>query len=471
MKKFFAILLALTMVFAMTTTAFARVVQVTGEITVTGAVAGKSYDVYKIFDLTYQGEGDDIKVAYTIDSDWSAFFATDGDDYIATTNITGSLSQVVVDGAVKYINITDGNVAEFAQAALGYASAKSPDKSATCAAGETTVVIDGLDFGYYLVYPRGAVDIKEGYASICSLSSTTPEAEVNVKATYPTLDKEVNDVSVEIGQVLTYTLTSKVPDTTGFTTYGYTVHDKMDAGLTFGNDVAVTFGGDEIEVEPTYANNGFELTFDMTQYQDYVGQEIVITYTAKVNKDAVIDGNYNEAYLTYGNEPGEDTVKIKLPVYTCAITVDKYDAKDESKKLLGAEFILKSVDKDAYCAIDAATGEITWVAKDEATALTTDRNGAATFYGIEAGDYQLIEVKAPEGYNLLTDPIDVTVDNDEETDTIVAHQTAKVANNTGSILPGTGGIGTTIFYVSGAALMLGAIILLVAKKKAAASEE
>ena len=140
-----------------------------GSITVNGTTEGKTYDIYKIFDLT-QGSGS--AVAYTVDSDWENFFFNGGpgSSYLTTTSTPG-LNTLTYNGTTYYINITDSNVAEFAQKALSYAASKPADASKV-ADNTGTVKFENLDLGYYLVYPQGATDINTGagYASISSLT-------------------------------------------------------------------------------------------------------------------------------------------------------------------------------------------------------------------------------------------------------------------------------------------------------------
>ena len=171
------------MVLAAGTTVFAA----DGELTVNGTTEGKTYDIYKIFDLTKEAGG--TGVAYTVDSDWENFFFNGGPGsaYVTTTQTPG-LNTLTYNGTTYYINITDSNVAQLAQDALKYAAAKTPDTSKT-ADNSGSVKFTNLDLGYYLVYPKGATDIKDNYASICSLTSTNPSAAVNVKAKYPVIDK------------------------------------------------------------------------------------------------------------------------------------------------------------------------------------------------------------------------------------------------------------------------------------------
>lgn len=499
MRKVFALALTLIMALALTVPAFAAD---NGSITIKNTENGKSYDLFKIFDLTYTtvGEGGAAKTvaAYTIDNDWTAFFAASGDGagYIVDAQPAGStLNPIIVGGVKKYINITESNVAAFAQDALDFAATKTADR--TVDATSTSVTVTGLALGYYLVYPVGASEIKDGFASLCSLTSTVPDGEVNIKAEYPEIDKTADKETAQIGEVVTYTITGEVPDTTGFTTYEYTVSDTMSNGLTFNEDVTVVITDAPAGTNyptPAYANNGFTLTFDMTNYQNLKGKTITITYTATVNEDAVTygsNGMTNSATLSYSNDPADITSKTENPpeivtVYSADIIIDKYDATnsdgDNKIPLADAKFVLKN-SAGKYYSYDETSNEVIWVstiegvAADEqkgtpaepaATVVITDANGAARFDGLAAGTYNLVEIEAPAGYNMLTEAVPVTIGTVENETTHVVTMpdaTATIGNNTGSLLPSTGGIGTTIFYAVGAILMAGAAILLITKKK------
>jgi len=460
MKQCAALLLALVMVFTMAIPVSAAE---TGTITINGVTAGKAYELYRIFDLTMAGE---TAVAYTINENWKAFFEGDGAGYIVKEN-TGSLNPITVGGEARYINITEGNVKAFSAAAQAYAATLKAADSVQTAVSDP-LVFSGLPLGYYLVYPQGATDILEDYGCICSLTSTVPKAEVNVKATYPSITKTDETVSADLGQEIPYTITGKVPDTTGFTFYEYTVRDTMSAGLTFRKDVEVTFGGESIEAEVQYAEDGFSVTFDMTQYQQYKGEEIVITYSAVVNANAVVKDRVekNKATLTYSNDPKDSTKTTTTPeieeeVYSSQIVIDKVDGKNQSIKLQGAEFVLKNDQGNYYNLTD---GKVTWGAEDTATKVTTDENGAAAFQGLKNGTYYLVEIKAPDGYNLLTEPVTVQVNKDGESKVSVS-VVSEVANNSGTTLPETGGMGTTLIYTLGGMLVLAASVLLITKKR------
>lgn len=464
LKKCAAALAALAIVLSLAVGAAAAGTE--GTITITGTTGGKVYEIYKIFDLTMAGES---AVAYTIDPDWVSFFKGTGAGYITDTN-SGSLNPITVDGAAKFINITEKNVDTFSQEALAYAVSLTADASRTAPEEGGTVVFDGLGLGYYLVYPQGASEIKEGMRCICSLTSTVPDAQVTVKAEYPTIEKTDDAVSADLGQTVTYTITGEVPDTTGYETYEYTIRDTMTEGLTFQEKVTVTFGTTPMEVQPDFdaVENGFLLTFDMTQFQAYKGQPITVTYSAVVNEKAIQPGTVekNSATLTYDHDPSDNTQKTTNPpveeeVYSSRIVIDKMDGKTKVK-LSGAEFVLMNQQGQFY-KLDGS--EVTWVETEEAaTTMTTDDSGAATFDGLKNGIYHLKETKAPDGYNLLTETIEVDVNSEEESDVSVSI-TAPVENLSGTTLPSTGGMGTTVFYALGSILLLGAAVLLITKKR------
>ena len=493
-----------------------------GSITITGTTKEKVYEVYKIFNLTYSGEGDNLKVAYTIDTKWEGFFDGTGAKYIVEDN-TGSLNAITVKTktgyATKYINITETNVAEFATDALAYLGAhnitKTADKKAT---GETTT-IDNLDLGYYLVYPEGATEINtEKYASIASLTSTTPTANVNIKATYPTINKTIKDNqhTYEVGTYAEFTITGKVPDTTGFTTYTYKIHDSWTKGLEYkeaGFNMVVTVGDDTVTLNSdnlTISDEGFTLTIDVKNKNYKVGDEIKVVYNLLVNSFAInSDTTNNRAYLEYSNNPQKTststTTPIEVPVYSSSIEVLKVAGESCSgeprvctTKLAGAKFVLMNEAKTHYYKI-AVTGwyqdengknifsanDIEWVTDiNDATVFTTNEDGIIetpveglliggteytinAFEGLKDGKYFIVETEAPAGYNKLAQPVEVVLNGSKNQNNkpIPVVKNVTIENNTGTTLPSTGGFGTKMFIIIGSLLAVVSAIVLVTNKR------
>lgn len=484
-KKLFAVLLTAVLSFCVVNTVSAAS---NGSIQINNAVIGKTYEIYKIFDLTYSGSN----VAYTIDSDWEKFFEESGKDYIIELEKDSdgkvinpnNLNQITIGKVTKYINITESNVAEFSQTALVYAISLTGNDGSMVAESDT-LEFTGLDLGYYLIYPQGATDIQEEYASIASITSTLPNAIVNVKAKDPEITKDVNEHTFDVGEYALFTITGQVPNTTGFKTYDYIINDEWTKGLALDKDnvnFIVTIGEETItDVEPVYKENGFTLTFDMTDYQDKVGKTITVTYRLKVTEDAIDSTTtQNSATLSYSNNPKDDTLTTTPPqierVYSSKIVVTKVDGANNEIKLNGATFILKG-SEGYYQAVTSEEGnllEVKWVEnEEEATPYTTDETGIISFKGLKNGEYELIETIAPEGYNKLPESVKVTVSgsynqdgegNNIEDEPIPVVTNTTVENHTGTQLPSTGGLGTTLFIIIGSLLLAISSIILVTNK-------
>lgn len=476
-----------------------------GAITLNGTTKDRTYELYRIFDLVYSGE----HVSYSIAAGWADFFAEGGEGasyLVADNNAEGNLSPITIGTETMYIDITDVNMESFAAAALTYAL-NNPSlvvESVTETGEDGTETVDNLPLGYYLVRPVGATGILEGYKSICSLTSTTPTTEINIKAKYPPFEK-TPDVEIDdphsIGDIIPFTLKSEVPDMTGYTTeYIFRFKDTMNSGFALQNEISVWVNGADIsdlvysvETEDgsedknyytiEIAGNSFTVTVDVLKLvQDgkaAVGQAVEIKYSAEITEDALIMVAENKAWLEYSNGPEtiEKSVEVIIPVFTARIVIDKVDG-DDNTPLPGAIFVLKNAETDKYYKYIAADEEagteayVEWVDEEEADQITTDAEGYAAFEGLGEGTYELVEVKAPDGYNKLPNPVTVVIANDEtasehttDPETKVQTYTARVENKTGSALPETGGIGTTIFYVVGGLLVAGAVVLLVTKKR------
>lgn len=465
MKKFFAVLMALVLVLSMGTVALAAdETTPTGSIKITNAVAGEDYTIYKMFDFEPLAD-DATKGRYTAVAAWEGFL-TDN-EYLALDTDAGTIKWIGEE--------TDVRKAELAKAAVAYAKANDI-AGTTKEATSTTVEFTGLDLGYY------AVDTSLG--AICSLTNTNSTATLIEKNGQPTAEKKivegtelVDANNVAIGDTINYQATI----TTGKGTVNYVLHDTMSAGLTFDADSVVVMNGTDVldkGTEYTLTTPGScGCTFEIdlaSAYEETLaeGDKIVVTYSATLEGENVVignTGNPNTITLTYGNkqETDEDTVIT----YTTELVINKVDG--DGNALEGAGFTLY---KDSVADGNEVGDEL--------------KTGSTfTWTGLEEGTYILVETTVPAGYNKAAD-IEFTITCTEPTKVDSAADTATwasnnaainlvedgtfkgtVENKTGSLLPETGGIGTTIFYVVGLALMLGAAILLITKKRMTAKAE
>ncbi len=493
MKKLASILLALVMVLSMATTAFAAG---EGSITIENPTDNATYSIYRILDLTVYDAANKTYM-YKVNSAWTDFFVAP---------IVGTYVSIDADGYVTWIE--DADAAEFAKSALAYAKDNSIGavETATVADGvdNPAVSFTGLDLGYYLLDSSNGV--------LCALDTTRPDVSLKEKNTVPELDKKITDVSADniddngklaMAQIGTDVGFESVM-TMGTGLIDVVYHDTMSDGLTFKEDSVKVYifkdtnangeinDGELTEVAEsadTWALNtdDNDVTFKVEFANAYVDglekdTKVVIRYSATLNADAVeADFENNTAKLVYTNDPGEDekeTPPSETKVYDASITVKKTDGDDQP--LAGAGFVLKNAD-NKYYKLD--NGVVTWVDSiDDADENVSDAEGNVDpFTGLANGTYTLVEKTVPEGYNKAEDTVviingqNVGTEGDldyvgEYTDANLK-QTATVVNNAGSLLPSTGGIGTTIFYVSGAVLAIAAVVFLVTKKRMSGEEE
>ena len=470
MRKLFTVLLAMVMTLALAVPAFAA--GTTGSITIANPQGDRTYTAYKIFDVTYSGKN----YSYTI---------SDADDVFNTVktyadkDANGLKLEAVANTASpkKYnvsIDSTKFSAASFAQylktkeGSLGAGKAFTDDGN--------TVKASGLDLGYYFVSGTSC--------TVCELA-TAKDIKIHDKNEAPQIEKTVNDEdrTVEVGQKLTYTITGKVPSTTGYTEYTYEVTDTMSEGLTFNKDVKVTIDGTDVTGAATITydvdgnKNCFVASVNMKDYQEQIDAPVLITYTATVNDNAIRSNKEtNTATLVYSNNPADNTSTEKstaeVDVFSFNIVINKYAAGDKSTKLKDAKFVLKNNSKYYKC--DTDTKAVTWVDdKNAATVVSTDADGAARFDGLQAGTYYLEETAAPAGYNQLTKDITIvldksgsaTIDGAASTPGTARSLTTDVANSTGTVLPETGGTGTVIFVALGALAVICAGVFLVTNKR------
>lgn len=509
MKKVFAAAAAIATVFGLAATTVATA-NAADNATLTVSTtdtkfAGKTVNAYKMFSATVSSDGG--AVSYTLTDGWKPFFMSSTLD-----GLTGVTDANVNDKANEYVSKLTGkekDLSAFAAKASNWAQTNNITADATATVsknaatdGKYTATFTNLDYGYYVVAVPGATvaDTNSQYAALVRVHSTSVDAEI--KGALPTVDKKVqvngtgkDATDAKIGDTLTFTLTSTIPDMSAYNTYTFNFKDTLSKGLTFGQvtsvkveNVTLTENTDYTVTTPTASNNN-TLTVTMKNFKNQqanVGKKITVTYTATLNKDAVVGGagNVNSATIQYSNNPSTngtgESEPSKVRVFTYGFTVDKYTGKnydDTATRLAGAEFTLAHKGGTAISFVkvaDSATQNAVYrVAKaDEAgatTTITTPANGKVEFRGLENGEYTLTETKAPAGYNKLASAIGVKVNGQNNgTDTTNAtvtitynndngndyNQTASngvipVQNKSGAILPGTGGMGTIAFTVIG----------------------
>ena len=513
MKKVFAAAAAIATVFglAATTVATANAADnATLTVSTTDAkFAGKTVNAYKMFSATVSGDGK--AVSYTLTDEWKPFFKDSTASGLTGNDVTDAN---VSDKAYDYVSkLTGKDLATFATKASNWAQAKTNNIKAAATAtvstgatnGNYTATFNGLDYGYYVVAVPGATlaNASGQYATLVSVDRTNVTA--NIKGDLPTVDKKVqvdgtgkDATDAKIGDSLTFTLTSTIPDMSAYDTYTFNFKDTLSKGLTFERVTSVTVDGvaapltvgtDYTVTTPTASNN--TLTVAMNDFknkqQANAGKKITVTYTATLNENAVVGGagNTNSAKIQYSNDPSTsgtgESEPSKVRVFTYGFTVDKYtgDKYDNAAtRLAGAEFTLALKNGTAISFVQVAAGNETTnavyrVAKagetGTTTTITTPANGKVDFRGLKNGEYTLTETKAPAGYNKLASAIGVEVNGKNDgTEAMgatviikynnnngsVYDQTASngiipVQNKSGAILPGTGGMGTIAFTVIG----------------------
>ena len=432
----------------------------------------------------------------------------------------------------------------------------------------SSTAVSDLAYGYYLVYPKGATDTStapgnQTYTSAASLVNITADtATINMKSNYPTVDKKLvstqtpgnNSITVNgilnpswesihqgvlgeddendfedgiaphggtdekkagnfgIGDTVTYQLTSKVPDMTGYNSYTFKFTDTLSKGLDLKAILSVKVGNTELKAGktgnntylPIYTTNGngtHTLTISFNEFynsfKNRTGETITVVYTATLNKDAVIgmNPNTNKAVVEYSNDPATNGTGKSEPsivdVHTFDFTIYKYYLKDQNKTALAnAEFELykangagDAADENAKINIvDEGNGVYRQATADEAKAtgftsakIVSDADGKVLVKGLDAGTYYLRETKAPDGYNKLLSDIKVVIEANYDTTTgkltnytvtytyngnpttVTNNDKATspevpVENKTGAQLPSTGSKGALMVTLAGIVL-------------------
>ena len=492
MKKLMAALLAVAMVCAMAIPAFAadgatnNSSSADGKITIDNAVAGQTYKIYRILDLQYNEAAKSFR--YVKNDKWGTFVDTQT-DYLTVDDTTG-----VVTWKDKVSAENDGApIKALAVAAGRYVKDQGTSLTAdgSVKATSSTVEFTGLPLGWYLVVSDLTTD------AICSIDTTAKNVTIKEKNGAPTVEKEVEYASGSWGQGND----GNVGDTVNFQTTiyvtdgnptNYVLHDKMSTGLTFTTDsIVVKKNGTKFTdytVETPTDGCTFEIKFKDGSLQ--ANDTVVVTYSATINSGAVVgtNGNENETWLKYGNN-GE-TNHGKTKTYTWKFDIFKFFTDGSAKKHLdGVEFVLyrkdnNTADKTEYAKFDENNKLTGWTENEsEAGKLTTNADSNVAVKGLDAGTYFLKETATPTGFNSLTSDVEVQITSscnilsgatytvkykmaDVEEFTITDDEkVVPIENKRGTTLPGTGGIGTTIFYVVGGGLMVAAAILLMTKKR------
>ena len=509
MKKVFAAAAAIATVFGLAATTVATANAAGGNATLTVSTkdakfAGKTVNAYKMFSATVSSDGG--AVSHTLNDVWKPFFKNS----VGLTDVTDAN---VNDKANDYVSkLKDSALTAFAAKASNWAQTKTNNITADATAtvsknaatdGKYTATFTGLDYGYYVVAVPGATvaDTNSQYAALVRVHSTT--VGVDIKGDLPTVDKKVqvngtgqNATDAKIGDTLTFTLTSTIPDMSAYSTYTFNFKDTLSKGLTFEQvksvkveDKTLSVNTDYTVTPPTAPNN--TLTVAMNDFkakqQANAGKKITVTYTATLNENAVVGGagNVNSATIQYSNNPSTngtgDSEPSKVRVFTYGFTVDKYTGDqytDAATRLAGAKFTLAPKNGSAISFVQVSAGSATANAvyrvanageTGATTTITTPANGKVVFEGLKNGEYTLTETEAPAGYNKLASAIGVKVNGQNDgTDTTNAtvtitynndngssyNQTASngvipVRNKSGAILPSTGGMGTIAFTVIG----------------------
>ncbi|MBU9056553.1 SpaH/EbpB family LPXTG-anchored major pilin [Catenibacterium mitsuokai] len=493
-KRIIALLLTAVMTMTMSVTAFAvdSSCSLTVNVNKGQDLKEQTINLYKLFDVTTSQSGNKTNYAYTVNDTYKETLA-------ATLELDGTATNEALVNKVSKLDT--GAVQKFANDFT--ATALTEKLGATETSGKIGTSKNSYEFknlkpGYYLVYVTGGKEIQ---SSLVTVDGTN---EVKLKTEAPSITKTANTDTVSIGQVVKYTVTGSVPDTTGYSEYVYKIHDTLSNGLDFVNDkngtatsegkvnvtvafkeAGVTAGGTTpttATLDTTNKTMSLDLSVWVRANQTNKGKEFTVTYYAKVNNKAVVEEK-NKAELVYGNNPSDTTTtkpsEVKTPTYY--LNINKY-AKNDSKKLAGAKFKLykDSVDENNVIKVTGSEGNYVVDPASTTTEFVSVDSITSEGYnlhvnGLAAGTYYLVETKAPAGYNKLTDPIKVEIkkstneavnawtlfNNDKNVDDKIID----VENSTGSILPSTGGMGTIAFTVVATLLVLGVAVSFIRDRK------
>ena len=512
MKKLASLLLALVMALALAVPAFAA--GETYSITIANAAAGHTYEAYQIFAGDLSTNADGKKVLSNI---------------VWGNGVSDAGKTVLGDAVAKAESIkTEADAKAFAKEVAQYLTKATESTAQT----DGKYVISNLAAGYYLVKDQdnSLKDQDDFYTAY--IMKVVDNVDAAPKGDKPTLDKEIkhNDGETwgvvgdnQIGDTVNFRTVSTVPDTSNYISYTYIIHDTMSDGLTSNvksaADVTIKVKDTDVLSTDYYTvsatDNTFTVTIDIIKAvadgKMVKGDELYTYYTGVLNSSAAVKSanNTNEAKLEYSNNPNnsEDTATTppsKVYDWTFQMEIKKVDK--DGNALTGAKFVLSKKGDlnvaDLKCGEDGVptvTTDLIGLVKDEdgvyRVAMTGESDvvyvieaGAVTIKGLDdATDYYLYETKAPVGYNQLKAPVKFTITaayNEDSSELADGSPTVKVdngdastnlsaniVNKAGSTLPSTGGIGTTIFYVVGSVLVIGAAVVLITRKRMGKSDK
>ena len=503
MKKIMALMLAAIMMMAMSVTVFAAGTTCSLTVNAKGGqdLKGQTINLYKLFDVTESKSGETTNYAYTVNDTYKSTLASvlniaetsKDEEFAAAVTKLGSDNSI---GVQNFANTFTTKALEGKLAATATSNKIEESK--------TAYTFSNLAAGYYLVYVTGGKEIQSSLVTVDATNS------VNLKTEAPSIEKKADKETVSIGQVVKYTVTGSIPDTTGYEQYVYKIHDTLTTGLDFVNDengTALTDKTVKVEVKfseadvtdngeaPTTAaidtSNSKKMSLDLSAWvranQENKGKEFTITYYAKVNKDAVVTEK-NNAQLEYGNNPGDTTIttpsEAKTPTYPLDILKKKTGTGTGDvalEKLAGAKFKLYKDSVDEANVIKVSETAVKGIYVVDPTSATTEFESVENIdgkgynlrvNGLAEGTYYLVETQAPEGFNKLTDPIKVTITKTGDAEwTVKKNDTAEedkiidVENSTGSLLPSTGGRGAIAFAVIAALLVFGVAVSFIRDKR------
>lgn len=487
MKKILSLALVLIMVLSLAVGASATSINVKNDEVDPSA---HHYYAYQIFKGT-------LHAGVLSDIVWGDGITAAGADAIQTAH-------GVTDAAGIAALLTEANVAEFAKE---FGKALSTTRTALT----TNTATDVPAPGYYLVKEESSLG-DTTHAATSYIMEVVGAVTVSPKSSAPTMDKKQSTnpsgythdgLKVGMSDIVYYELTGTLPNTlSSYNTYKYWFHDKMSAGLTYQNDAKVLVDGTDVTGSFTITHSAGTLKIGIDDIKTIAGinkdSVVKVYFTAKVNSNAVVGnpGNPNDAYLQFSNDPTFDgtpsdsptgnTPEVRVLVFTVALEGTKVDKTNNDLKLENAKFVLKNAD-GKFATLDADKKITGWKDTEaEATVVTTGADGKFAFIGLNAGNYQLVETAAPAGYNKPANPFElkilITVEGSKDLakisnvkvdlgseqhtgDPATGVTSVMVRNTAGTTLPSTGGIGTTIFYVLGSILVVGAVVLLVSKKR------